>query len=198
MTERLVTIYDRAGRLIEVSPSFADVFGPEVFEYIGRRPPYPWWSAENREVMMELFETVIGEEGGEHDGLEVIVTMRTRTQSINSYVVYCESLSNGSTKIVGRPLVQEDRVSRAIDLLRESLISNSEGGFEAPQHYARVELLSPRERNVYTLLREGYATAAIADMLYVSIHTVRNHRKAIYRKLGVSSQIELIRTIEAS
>ena len=33
---------------------------------------------------------------------------------------------------------------------------------------------------------------AIAERLYISQSTVRNHLKAIYRKVGVSSQSELI------
>ena len=52
--------------------------------------------------------------------------------------------------------------------------------------------LSTREREVLTLLMQNQRVPAIAERLFVSQSTVRNHLKAIYRKVGVSSQRELI------
>ena len=37
----------------------------------------------------------------------------------------------------------------------------------------------------------GYGTSAAADKLEIAIETLRRHRKAIYRKLDVSSQTDL-------
>ncbi len=56
--------------------------------------------------------------------------------------------------------------------------------------------LSEREREVLTHLMEGSRVATIAQQLFISPSTVRNHLKAIYRKVDVSSQnalIELVR-----
>jgi DNA-binding NarL/FixJ family response regulator len=52
--------------------------------------------------------------------------------------------------------------------------------------------LSRRERDIVRLLQDGNDAKAIARSLDLSTHTVRNHLKAVYRKLRVSSQLELV------
>jgi len=52
--------------------------------------------------------------------------------------------------------------------------------------------LSTRERQILALLMQSLRVPAIAERLFISQSTVRNHLKAIYRKLGVSSQQGLI------
>ncbi len=52
-------------------------------------------------------------------------------------------------------------------------------------------VLSPREREVAGLLVQGCTSEAIALRLDISHHTVRDHRKHIFRKLGITSLAEL-------
>lgn len=52
--------------------------------------------------------------------------------------------------------------------------------------------LSPREREVLVELAAGHRVPAIAKRLFISPHTVRNHLKSIYRKVGVDSQVTLL------
>lgn len=54
------------------------------------------------------------------------------------------------------------------------------------------ELLSASQRTVLELLGEGRRVADIADSLSITEHTVRDHVKAIRRKLGTSSQLEAV------
>lgn len=55
-----------------------------------------------------------------------------------------------------------------------------------------LDQLSRREREIVeTLLNEGSVTG-VASTLHISLHTVRNHLKSIFRKLGVHSQVELV------
>ena len=51
--------------------------------------------------------------------------------------------------------------------------------------------LSPREKEVLLALATGASTRELSAQLFISEHTVRNHLKAIYRKLGVHSRTEL-------
>jgi DNA-binding CsgD family transcriptional regulator len=58
----------------------------------------------------------------------------------------------------------------------------------APLH---ARALSAREREIYDLLLLGCSSAAIALRLNISRHTVKDHRKSIFRKLQVGSLAEL-------
>jgi DNA-binding CsgD family transcriptional regulator len=48
-----------------------------------------------------------------------------------------------------------------------------------------------RERQITQLLLRGLPTTEIAETLFISRHTLGDHVKAIFAKLGVSSRPEL-------
>jgi two-component system, NarL family, nitrate/nitrite response regulator NarL len=52
--------------------------------------------------------------------------------------------------------------------------------------------LTPREREVLTLLGEGLANKAIAPRLGITEHTVKAHVAAIYAKLGAGNRAEAV------
>jgi DNA-binding NarL/FixJ family response regulator len=86
--------------------------------------------------------------------------------------------------------------------LRESLRVGGPGRLrqlseiELPQ--AIAEPLSQREREVLAAFRATPRTADVAAALHISPHTVKNHLKAIFRKLHVSSQAELLARLGAA
>jgi DNA-binding CsgD family transcriptional regulator len=51
--------------------------------------------------------------------------------------------------------------------------------------------LTPRELDVTRMISRGLKTAEMAERLFLSPHTVRDHVKAIFEKVGVSSRGEL-------
>ena len=51
--------------------------------------------------------------------------------------------------------------------------------------------LSPREREVATLISQGHETAAIAERLFITPWTVQDHCKAIFEKTGTRTRREL-------
>lgn len=53
-------------------------------------------------------------------------------------------------------------------------------------------MISPSEREVALALCKGLTDKEVADMLCRSYHTVRTQKKAIYKKLGVSKDTELM------
>jgi LuxR family transcriptional regulator len=61
------------------------------------------------------------------------------------------------------------------------------------KHYDQFRLLSKREKEVIKLIVDGSSSFQISEMLFISMHTVNNHRKNICRKLEVKSLSELIR-----
>ena len=52
--------------------------------------------------------------------------------------------------------------------------------------------LTPRERDVVSAIARGLSTAEIAAALFLSQHTVKDHVKAVFEKVGVSSRGELV------
>ena len=57
----------------------------------------------------------------------------------------------------------------------------------------RYKKLSNREREVFQLIAEGFSTKKIAEMLFISISTVKSHRAKIMDKLGIDSPTHLVR-----
>ena len=53
-------------------------------------------------------------------------------------------------------------------------------------------LLTKREKEIFTLLIRSYTTKDIAEKLYISEKTVRNHISNVIQKLGVESRIQAV------
>jgi DNA-binding NarL/FixJ family response regulator len=63
------------------------------------------------------------------------------------------------------------------------VIAESADGAPAPE-------LTRREREILTLVAEGYSNAELARMLWVTRQTIKFHLSNIYRKLGVANRTE--------
>lgn len=63
---------------------------------------------------------------------------------------------------------------------------------EMPDKGTKGAELTPAQREVYELLLRGFSTRKIADELDRSEFTVRNHIKAVFKKLGVNSRVALM------
>ena len=90
-------------------------------------------------------------------------------------------------------VVKDDAPDRLIDAIRrvsagERLLES--GAEETP------ECLSDREREVLQLIIEGRKSGEIAQIMNRSVHTIRNHRARLMRKLGARTSAELIRAAE--
>ena len=55
-----------------------------------------------------------------------------------------------------------------------------------------AEMLSKREREVLAELGTGASTEQIADRLFLSVHTVRNHVHSVLHKLDAHSRLEAV------
>jgi DNA-binding CsgD family transcriptional regulator len=53
--------------------------------------------------------------------------------------------------------------------------------------------LSTREKQILSLIKEGYISKEIACKLFLSVHTVNTHRQRILEKLNAATSIEAIR-----
>jgi two-component system response regulator DesR len=66
----------------------------------------------------------------------------------------------------------------------------------APQAEGPATPLSPREREVLELIGAGATNREIAERLFLSPHTIKDHTTALYRKLGVRNRAEAARKAE--
>jgi DNA-binding CsgD family transcriptional regulator/PAS domain-containing protein len=60
------------------------------------------------------------------------------------------------------------------------------------QEFSSNHGLSPREQEVLLLVGRGLTTAAMAEELGISPHTIRDHLKHLYRKTGTKGRNELL------
>jgi two-component system, LuxR family, response regulator FixJ len=86
---------------------------------------------------------------------------------------------------------------------RESLLQAVSAGIEKDRerlaHEARqaqinkdLQGLSPREREVYGLLRKGYSNAEIMSELQIALPTAKQYKAEVMRKLGARSLSDLL------
>lgn len=53
------------------------------------------------------------------------------------------------------------------------------------------ERFTPRERDIVRLVLFGYPSAKIGERLKLSVNTIKNHKKRLYRKLDITTEREL-------
>jgi len=72
-------------------------------------------------------------------------------------------------------------------MVAEGLNTNDE---EVTSRLKKIESLTKREYEVLTLIAEGLNNKDIADKLFISEKTVKNHVSSIFKKLGVNDRIQ--------
>ena len=55
--------------------------------------------------------------------------------------------------------------------------------------------LSPREEELVKLVVRGLSTTQISRTLFISEHTVQNHLRSVFEKVGVGSRGELVKQL---
>lgn len=64
------------------------------------------------------------------------------------------------------------------------------------ENYAKVSLLTKREKEILSLVAAGMSSQKIANKIYLSIHTVNTHRRSINEKLDIHNFAGLLRIAE--
>jgi DNA-binding CsgD family transcriptional regulator len=84
-------------------------------------------------------------------------------------------------------------------LLRRFRSSRALDGFRTPpsQAHAGSPGLTPREREVANLARQGYTARAIAEILAISMPTTKKHLERVKSKLSVERKSDLVRLLSA-
>ena len=70
--------------------------------------------------------------------------------------------------------------------------TTSAGKAKGASEEEKLRIITPREREIITLVGEGLKNKDIAERLFISQRTVRNHLTSIFSKLDVSDRLELL------
>lgn len=178
--ERPFALLDPAGRLIECSSGFEAVLkATGILAAHDKRLVAVY--ARHRHEVDRFLESALGARRLLKPPLPIRLTTSSRPRGLILRAV---------------PLQPEKDV---FDIFRPAaLITLTD--LDRPNLVKRGELvelfdLTPREAEVAALMGEGYACEGVAQELAISEYTVRQHLKAVFGKIGVSRQSELVAII---
>ena len=199
---------DAQGYRIYSNPALDSMLGTDGRLPLRSSAPPPYVPLDQHQeywCILQAVTRVLRDNGSVAASLVVVNRHRERIRT--DLAVGAFAPAGGSTVAIW--LVQDRRQSRATGVGSGSRVeeptpwshpTQSGGGREAAgvQESRSPELrtLTTREGEVLRMLLEGWRVSSIARALFVSEHTVRNHLKAIFRKLGAHSQLELIERLK--
>lgn len=193
--EALWTLHDPKGRLLEMSLAFAEYFGLDRDHEIGGMPPFKWWIGVDPESELRSFLLLVSGELGpfQHHSLRAVLIVHREEPAAEQFQGRFERLDDGNTRffvlptgVTGGHGVAALFGTDIADLQEAAKLRRSE--YNCGKNYD----LSARESVIFEMLRRGVRASDAATRLHLSVHTVRNHRRSVFRKLGVNSQVELM------
>lgn len=102
------------------------------------------------------------------------------------------TIKAGAMDFLTKPVEASILLAKVRDALEQALSQQKQEEAESDQ-CLRLERLTEREREILTLLGEGFTSKEIAQRLNISPRTVDNHRTNILQKTRASNSMELVR-----
>jgi two-component system response regulator FixJ len=103
-------------------------------------------------------------------------------------------MKHGAFDFVQKPVREQELVERARRALEKDR-SNRIQLRQRDQIRERLQSLTPREREILTLVTRGKANKVMAGDLGVSQRTVEIHRARVMEKMGAESLAQLVRMV---
>jgi two-component system, NarL family, response regulator NreC len=104
-----------------------------------------------------------------------------------------QSLAAGAKGYLLKDADDEDLVAAVLAVHRGETCYSGTLARTLPPEAGAPDVLSPREREVLTLICSGRTNREVAESLGLSVNTVETHRKHIIDKLDLHSTAELVR-----
>jgi DNA-binding NarL/FixJ family response regulator len=135
-----------------------------------------------------LVDLFVGPQSGA-DICEQVLAASPRTRVL--FISGAGRLSPSAARAAGAAgFVSKDR--GAAELAAAIRAVGAGGTLYTPSDEQPAPLLSEREREVLDLIAAGATNREIADRLYLSPHTVKEHTSALYRKLGARNRADAV------
>jgi FixJ family two-component response regulator len=102
------------------------------------------------------------------------------------------AMRRGAIDLLEKPFDHQlllDRIRQAVEIDRQTHLRRR----DTARVKARLDRLTPREREVMRLVVQGYANKRIAATLGISMKTVEAHRAHVMRKMKAESLAELVK-----
>jgi DNA-binding NarL/FixJ family response regulator len=137
----------------------------------------------------------------DHDDVEVLI----RSPHARRVVVYTwnfhpqlieTAMAKGASGYLSKMLPAHDLVD-ALEAIHTGEVvisdppprSRSQPGCDWP---GRVEGLTDRESEVLALITQGKSNAELAELMFISINTVKSYIRSAYRKIGVTNRTQAV------
>ena len=204
-----VLITDENGRCSYSNPALDDMVGTSACDPAGNEDAPGWISLPHQGDYRRFITRSINGRiprrpqsvnwnlmslGGEPIPTQTKIIPMHNGTGPSAALLWIFSPAPGEVRVIQDPRRREleDTMRRISDELGRIGLGNNGTAAEPIPVHPDLDLLSRRERDVVTQLLQGHRVVSIAELLEVSEHTVRNHLKSIFRKLGVHSQAELV------
>lgn len=99
------------------------------------------------------------------------------------------AMRNGAVTFLEKPVKEQELIDTVLDVLSRPRVAQPRASASLEAHRAK---LTPRQREVFDLLRQGLRTKEVAKRLDVSPRTVEVHRAKLLERLGATSFTHLI------
>ncbi|ABZ83770.1 two-component transcriptional response regulator, putative [Heliomicrobium modesticaldum Ice1] len=131
------------------------------------------------------------------EGDQVILTPGRRQRSTSVYVASDEPTVMRAVSLCHQYLQQsvspEDRDVKTMALIFRQAATTA----PLDPSSCFYGLLTEREYEIALMIAEGLTSREIAEKTFISLNTVKSHIKNIYRKIGVSTKVELTKLISS-
>ncbi len=112
-----------------------------------------------------------------------------------------EAMKKGAVTLLEKPL-QPEQLTKAIESAINSSIASNSNLFHSDvddadcgEFMTKLNLLTPRERDVLNGMVEGQVNKMIAVSLDISVRTVEVHRARLMKKLGIRTASEAVKLV---
>ncbi|MBT1689885.1 LuxR C-terminal-related transcriptional regulator [Dawidia soli] len=189
-----------------ISASCKDILGysPEQFRQIVQDNFLSVIHPNDLEAVSVCFHHIVKATAGLDDLTKARFCLNYRLKHANgNYLNILDEkimIESRSKKYIGFTLLKDISSTASFSVVKLEEFKQIDNHFLKIDEFVpnqRRELVTSREMDVVNLIREGFNSKEIAARLSLSIHTVKNHRRKLFKKMKVRNSIELLKQAQS-